>query len=241
MIAWISKSGRLLALAVILLLAGCCVTVPSRARTESRTVELGEAESVRVRIEMGAGQLAVGGGADALLDAEFTYNLARWQPEVDYDVTGGRGELVIRQPRGVVRRFSVGELRYTWELGFSDSVPIDLGVALGAGESMLDVASLSLTSLDVEMGAGECVVDLAGNWEEDLEVSVRGGVGELTVRLPQQVGARVRVNGGLGEVNASGLRIEGDTYVNDAYENSATTLEVRIEGGIGRVNLDVSE
>jgi hypothetical protein len=190
---------------------------------------------------MGAGRLSVEGGADALLDAEFTYNLARWQPTVDYAVDGGRGELVVRQPQGVVRRFPVGELRYEWELRLNEGVPIDLEVALGAGESMLDLAGLSLASLEVEMGAGECIVDLAGNWQADIPVSIRGGVGELTVLLPQDMGARIEVAGGLGEVDASGLRVEGDAYTNDAYGESPATLEVEIEGGIGQVNLEVSE
>ncbi|MBI1983388.1 MAG: hypothetical protein HYS61_04230, partial [Acidobacteria bacterium] len=49
-------------------------------QTESKSVELGDAKSVRVEIKMGAGELKVAGGARQLLDADFAYNVARWQP-----------------------------------------------------------------------------------------------------------------------------------------------------------------
>jgi hypothetical protein len=43
----------------------------SDLRTESRSVKLGDAKSVRVEIKMGAGELKVAGGAKELLEADF--------------------------------------------------------------------------------------------------------------------------------------------------------------------------
>jgi len=48
----------------------------------------------------GAGNLIIGGGARKLLNADFTYNVASWEPEVRYSSTGTQGELTIRQPEG---------------------------------------------------------------------------------------------------------------------------------------------
>ena len=67
------------------------------AQTQSETVELGAAESANVEITMGAGELAVSSGAADLLEAEFTFNIDDWEPEVDYSVNGDRGRLTIRQ------------------------------------------------------------------------------------------------------------------------------------------------
>jgi hypothetical protein len=53
-------------------------------RTESQSVKLGDAKPVRVEINMGAGDLGVTGGAEKLLEADFTHNVARLKPEVEY-------------------------------------------------------------------------------------------------------------------------------------------------------------
>ena len=222
-------------------LSGCVLlrrTGP--VQTGSETVELGDAESVAVNLRMGGGELTVQGGADALMEADFSYNVADWEPMVEYDVSGGRGELSVEQPdvRGGLR---LDEYEYVWDLAFADDVPMDLTAQLGAGRSTLNVADLSLTSLSFEVGAGDTTVDLDGNWEEDLDVSMRGGVGQATIYLPGDVSTRVTVDGGIGEVDATGLSRDGGAYVNEPFEGGDATLEVDIEGGVGQINLEVQE
>jgi len=63
-------------------------------RTESKSVELGDAGSVSVKIKMGAGNLAVTGGAEKLLEADFAYNVAKLKPEVEFT----DGALVVQHP-----------------------------------------------------------------------------------------------------------------------------------------------
>lgn len=76
------KTDRLLLALVLLealLLAGCAPKARVGAlRTESQSVELGDARSVRVEIELGAGDLQLTGGADKLLEADFTCNVNHW-------------------------------------------------------------------------------------------------------------------------------------------------------------------
>jgi hypothetical protein len=187
---------------------------------------------------MGAGELNVSGGADALMEADFTYNVADWVPEVSYDVSGDTGELILEQGSGEGIPAG-GEARNEWDLRFNDTVPTDLRVQMGAGESDLDLDSLTLTGLDLQMGAGKTTVDLTGDYGQSLEASIQGGVGEATVLLPSEVGVRASAEGGLGKINASGLQREGDSYVNDAYGESEVTLEVDVQGGVGQINLEV--
>lgn len=208
-------------------------------QTESRSVPLGDAKSVRVEIKMGAGEIKLTGGARELLEAEFSYNRPRWKPEVDYRVAGGHGTLTIRQPEHTGG--PVGPGRYVWDLRFNDKVPMELEVHLGAGKSDLILGSLSLTRLDLHMGVGETLVDLTGSWKNDLEARVHGGIGKATVRLPSDVGVRVRAKGGLGEIRAGTLKRQGDAYVNDACGRSPVTLNVDVEGGIGEINLELAE
>ena len=205
---------------------------------ESKSIQAQDAQAVRSKLQMGAGELNITGGADQLMEGDFSYNVSDWKPKVSYDVSGERGELVVKQGSGGDVRLG-GDARNEWDISLNDEVPTDLVVEMGAGESDLDLDSLTLTGLDLQMGAGKTTVDLTGDYAQDFEASIQGGVGEATVLLPSEVGVKAKAEGGLGKINAKGLRREGDSYVNDAYGNSGVTLSVAVQGGVGEINLEV--
>jgi hypothetical protein len=221
-----------------LFLVSCGTQGIGDLQRESRSVDLDNSQSVRAELKMGAGELNLTGGADALVEGDFAYNVADWKPEVNYDVTGDAGELSVEQGSGEDVPVG-GEVRNEWDLRLNDDVPIDLSVEMGAGESDLDLDSLTLTGLDLQMGAGETTVDLTGSYDRDIAATIEGGVGEATVQLPSEIGVRVNAEGGLGQINAEGLQREGDAYVNDAYGDSDVTLDVDVRGGVGQINLEV--
>src|SRR5918995_4443382 len=67
---------------------------------ESKSVDPKDAQSVRAQLKMGAGELNLTGGADQLMEGDFSYNVADWKPKVSYDVSGDKGELMVRQGSG---------------------------------------------------------------------------------------------------------------------------------------------
>jgi hypothetical protein len=204
-------------------------------RHEVREIERDAAERVRVALTMGAGELRVSGGSSKLMQAEFTYNVDAWRPEVTY--RGGAGafsDLTIQQP-GEVR--GGGDQKYQWDLRLNNDVPLDMKVRFGAGEARLDLGSLTLRNVEVQMGAGRIDMDLRGAPKRDYGVRIRGGVGEATVRLPANVGLYAEAAGGLGSIHVSGLRREGDHWINDAYRDASIRIRVDVHGGIGQINL----
>jgi hypothetical protein len=226
-----------LTVAAAIFVSSCGTQAVGEMQRESQSVDLENAQSASAQLRMGAGELNLTGGADALMEADFTYNVADWKPEVNYDLSGDTGQLSVQQGQG--EGVPGGAAHNEWDLRFNDGVPLDLNVQMGAGESDLDLDSLTLTALDLAMGAGETTVDLTGDYEQDLAANIQGGVGEATVRLPGEVGVRVDAEGGLGEINTEGLQREGEAYVNDAYGDSDVTLDVDIRGGVGQINLEV--
>ena len=224
-------------LSVIVFSVGC--TRVGALQRERRTVERGGADSATVTIDMGEGRLQLAGGARALLNADFAYNVAAWQPRVEYGVDGGRGSLAVRQ--GASRGPLDPQVRNEWDLRLSDDLPIDLRVELGAGRGDLRLDGLQLAGLDVQTGAGAATVDLAGARVRDLHATIDGGVGEITIRLPRDIGARVEVHKGIGEVRADGLRGQGAAWVNDAWGKTAATLQLTVEAGVGTVTLELAD
>jgi len=231
-----------LAILVVLLTTLGCAPTASSARvgtlqTESQSVELGDVESARVEIDLGAGELNVAGGADELMEADFTYNVAALMPEVEFR---GRN-LTIRQPDLDITSFAdLPNYRYEWDLRFNNDVPLDMNIKLGTGKMDLKLAGLSLTALEVDLGASRSTLDLTGDWQSDFDANIKGGVSSLTVHLPSSIGVRVEISG-ISRINANDLTKEGSVYVNDAYGKSDVTLDIFIEAGLGEINLEVGE
>jgi hypothetical protein len=234
----------ILLMAATAVLAGACGMQPGgtpqvgKMQHESKSVDPENAQSARAQLKMGAGELNLAGGADRLMEGDFSYNVAEWKPEVSYDVSGDEGELVVRQG-GTEGSNLTGEARNEWNVSLNDEVPTDLVVQMGAGESDLDLDSLTLTGLKLQMGAGKTTVDLTGDYTQSFDASIQGGVGEATVMFPSEVGVKAKAQGGLGKIDAEGLERVGDSYVNDAYGESDVTLSVNVQGGVGEINLEV--
>lgn len=205
---------------------------------EAESVDRQGADSVRVQIEMGAGQLKLSGGASKLLEANFRYSEGEGKPKVRYNVSGTRGELMVTQESA---DFHVGTTHNEWDLRLANDVPMELKIEMGAGQGDLRLAGLALTKLNLEMGAGQATVDLTGEWKKDLDVKIEGGVGTATIRLPKNVGVRVHASGGIGSINARGLRRDAGEYVNEAYGHSPVTLRLDVEGGVGTINLEAAQ
>jgi len=233
------SAGALLAVVMGLLASGCG-EVSEGVRTESERVELGGAESARVEINMGAGVLQIGSGAEELLEADFTYSQESWRPEVHYAVSGSEGVLSIKQP-SVTSVVPGPSLRYEWDLRFNSEVPMEMKIEMGVGGGQLELGDLNLRKLDLSVGVGGANISLDGDWEADLDATISGGVGGLKISLPRDVGVRVEADSGLGGVDARDFQREGDVYTNDAYGSSNVTLNVRIEVGIGGVELNLAD
>src|SRR5215207_3101397 len=143
-------------MAATAIVAGVCGMQPGgggqqvgKMQSESKSVDPKNADSAHAKLQMGAGELNVTGGADQLMEADFSYNVSEWKPKVSYDVSGKEGELVVKQGSAEGGKLS-GGARNEWDIGLNDEVPTDLAVQLGAGESDLDLDSLSLTGLDLQ-------------------------------------------------------------------------------------------
>ena len=234
------KFTYILALPMLLLFMGCINRVAvGSTQTESQSVELGDVDSVQTEIKMGIGELNIRGGATNLMDAEFTYNIEEWRPEVDYQQRGSIGELQVSQPDGEINGIPDDDVKYRWDIALQNDVPMDMSVDLGVGESDLALDGLALQNLTVNSGVGEATIDLTGTWEESFDVKINGGVGELTVYLPENVGLRVEANTGIGSLVVNGLQRDGDVYTNAAYGESGVTIMLDIDGGIGEITVQV--
>jgi N-terminal domain of toast_rack, DUF2154/Domain of unknown function (DUF5668) len=206
----------------------------SGTRHTTKIVEPQRAKSAHAKLEMGAGQLTINSGTSDLLDADFTYSGSYEDPRVDYTVADGVGQLNISQDS---HSLHFGHSENDWILHFSKDIPLELKVDMGAGQGNLHLRDIPLTRLDLHIGAGQMDVDLTGDRKTDLTADIEGGVGQADIRLPKNVGVIAHASGGIGSIDVHGLKHDGDSYTNDAYGKSPTTIHLKVQGGIGQITL----
>ncbi len=209
-------------------------------RSYEPTVPLGVAKELDAIVRMGAGELALeAGGADAL-DATFEYRPASLKPMVSYEVAGTGvpiGRLIVEQPE--FQPSMLGSGKNSWTVRLAKDVPLTLDVELGAGTSDLSFGGLDLRTLTMSMGAGDSTLDFSGEWNHDVSAQIQAGVGQLTLRLPGAVGVRVVQRGGIGAFTADdGFATQDGAFVNRAYGETTSTIEISVQRGIGEVTLE---
>jgi hypothetical protein len=234
-------SGIIIAVLLLMVLLGIGVwhTGKRAVRDEKhigQSVDLQGATAVEAKLQFPAGQLNVSGGSSHLVDADFRYDDGNSVPQVNYNVTGGQGELNIDENGGDSVHFGTHDDQ--WDLHFNNNVPLDMTLEMGAGQSNLNFSNIDLTHLQVHIGAGEVVLDLTGPRTKDLSADIQGGVGQARIRLPKDVGVRAHAAGGIGAVNVHGLTKDGDDYVNQAYGKTPATIDLNVQGGIGQIDLN---
>lgn len=124
---------------------------------------------------------------------------------------------------------------------FDDPNPTDMrDLTVNAGASELEISGIGNAGpqrVTVQGGVGDITLDFTGDWPHSANVHITAGVGALTLRLPNNVGVRVRTAGGLSSIDAPDFHRSGNNYVNDAFGEAETELDIRVTTGVGSVRL----
>ncbi|WP_257349493.1 toast rack family protein [Pseudalkalibacillus decolorationis] len=215
---------------------------PEKSEEYTKSVPLSGAKSVEAEIELGVAELSVTGGAEELLKGFFQFDDDSEKPQIDYEVDGERGELEVSSEEddsffNFDIGFNFGKSITEWELKLNNKVPLHLKVATGVGDSKLNLSDLNLTGLQIDSGVGDSVIDLSGDWKKSFNVRIDGGVGDTKLIIPKDAGVRIKVDNGVGEMTMQGLTIDGDYYMNEAYEKSDVKIEIDLSVGVGDVEV----
>ncbi|WP_252183676.1 toast rack family protein [Rossellomorea vietnamensis] len=203
-------------------------------------VEKDDAKELEVDLRLGAGEMNVSGGSAEWVTGQIQYNNEDMEPQVKYDQSGNKGDIVIKQKKDIDVGAGLGNVKNSWDLQFSNKVPIDLRVNSGASDTNLDLRGMMLSGLKVDAGVGDVDVNLSGDWKDSFDVDIDTGIGETTVILPKEAGVRIQSEEGIGKSNFYGFTSIGkNTYVNDAFDTAEIIITVNVETGIGEVNFEI--
>jgi hypothetical protein len=203
---------------------------------------------VEVSLMMGAGTLALTGGADQLVAGAIQYNVAEWKPTVTSDGTDvkieqGSPDTPAGLPDG-------NDVVNEWDLALGD-VPMNLSLRAGAYQGTLDLSGVPLRSLEINDGAssvelkfdsvnpqemdqltyhtGASQVKLSGLANANFaEMMFESGAGQYTLDFSGELqrDAEVSVKSGLSSV--------------DIIVPAGMSVEIAVGGGVTNVNTDGS-
>src|SRR5260221_3532224 len=115
---------------------------PSHSTMKSHkleSIDKQDAKSVRMSVKMPAGDLSMSGGAESLLNADFSFGSSWQEPKIQYSVNKGAGDFGIDQEGGGTL---VTNSDNTWNLKVNASIPIDLEIDIGAGRGVFRFAKV---------------------------------------------------------------------------------------------------
>ena len=160
--------------------------------TITRHVDANGATKAQVNVKMNTGTLRMSGGSSRLMDARFEYNVNKWKPVVDYNVSNGTGNLDVSQSSS--GWWFGWASRNEWTISLSDRIPVDLTANLSAGESFLDLGGTNLTSLDMRSSAGSTDVELPGEMKLLNRVNVSETAGSMNLVMNGTYSAPMNLN-----------------------------------------------
>ncbi len=198
---------------------------------------VGTAKAAEILLSPSAGQLeltAAPGSADLLrgrvpseMGSAVTLNVS---------AAGSLARLELRDSGAVGFPFVVSGDRAAWTLAVTDQVPVDLKVAMGAGEMTLDLGGLDITHLEVDTAVGQTTIRLPSRGH--FQGKVNSAIGQIVIEVPSGLGLRLHLSSGIAGVSVPpSFRHEGDDYTSPGYGSAEGTVDLEISQAIGSIQI----
>ncbi len=219
----------------VIFVSGMPVAWSTAVSSETISQPLGNASQADVEIGSGVGTLRLGALEDPQKLVEGTVSLSGGQKAASDFYTSGDTAFFRLRSKGTSRFPADGRPGdFIWDLKLNNTVPTRLRVNTGVGVTIADLSQVKLTELEYHGGVGKTDLALPGRGQ--YQARIEGGVGEVTVSIPSGMAASIRVETGLGDVRVSGdYQRQGSYYVSPGYETATDRVDLRVNGGIGRI------
>ena len=200
---------------------------------EEISIPLQDAESAKIHLEFGAGQVNMTGGAgsDHLLHGAFTGGA-----QIHTKLNGGLLDVTLEPPSTdivhMMMPWSWGARE--WNISLNDQIPLNLIIDTGASSMDLDLSDLRVTELDLDTGASSSEISLPAN-AGHTHVDVDGGAASIVLNIPQGVAARIQIDSGLASISVDRERFPrvGDVYKSQDFDTAENKVDITADIGAG--------
>ncbi len=218
--------------AVAVLLFTAAPLWAGRAVTEEKSVEFTDEEDVSVEIDFGVGALSIApGSSERIVFLEGHYDSRKFDYEFDYKKRAKHGDLYFDVSTRKDRWNDFDSEENEWRFEFTDKIPLDLRIDIGASECDLRLGGLMVSLLEIDIGAADCDI----SFDDPNKCSlgrIRIDAGASSVRIDRLGNSRFEVfefEGGVG------------SYEIDFSGNFDYNARAEISVGLGSVDISIPE
>ena len=204
------------------------------------------ATSLSLDINGGAGRFRVSGGSTSLVEAHSANDDLRLR-RADFDKGGAHADVRIDQSGN--RR--VGTAGVDVETRIANDVATELQVNGGAGEFVIDLSDVIISSAELNVGAASLTITLpkpslsqtpaAGGAQPtgNISVEINAGASNITIGVPDGVEARVTTTGALLTLHSSNTRmtVSGGSAETAGYGSAQARVSVKVTAGASSVTI----
>ncbi|MEN8172196.1 MAG: DUF5668 domain-containing protein [Chloroflexota bacterium] len=206
---------------------------PEALEIEEVSIPHQNAESAKIKLEFGAGQVKMNSGAAAneLFQGTFAGGAA-----YSSKLEGGMLKVNLKPPSTditqVVSPWSWGARE--WQINLNDRIPLSIGVETGASSMVLDLSDLQVKELNLDTGASSTEITLPAR-AGHTHVDVDGGAASIALHIPEGVAARIQVDSGLSAISVDRDRFPrmGDVYKSADYDTAENKVDITADIGAG--------
>jgi hypothetical protein len=235
--------GSVLLVVIVLVIAGAAVWWSVVIGTGDRTTEhftwpLNGAERAELEVDMGVGELQMGGYSDMadllVADLELAPG-AKVGQDVKLDEDVARGWIVSERDFFSLPNF-FGSRGSKWDLLLNSRMRWKMDINAGVGDVQVDLSDLRVSDLTLDSGVGS--INLTLPRRGTVNARVDGGIGDVRVTIPEGVQARIQVDRGIGDVNVDDRFIRrGDVYESEELSGAESFIDLQVDLGIGSVTI----
>lgn len=206
--------------------------------TQQVSIPLQGANNAEVKLNYGAGHLAVNGnaGSGEIASGSFEGGLDHSE-QLAGDTL--RVKLQMPEPDWFGFPWAWQNYRRDWRLGLNTNVAYSLlDISAGASDSELDLTNLRIAKLKLSTGASSTKIDMPAN-AGFTEAEIGAGAASVSVRIPTGVAAHIRFRGGVATVSVDPNRFpnRGGDYESPDYATAVNKLDLRIDAGAGSIDI----
>lgn len=200
------------------------------------SIQQENAASATIQLDYGAGELIVKGGTTlgTLVEGDFLEG-------VEYSSRVEDSALIVnlRTPSVDWGILPVWEMRQRrWDLVLAQNIPVSLVFNNGANSSNLDLEQVVVRELQINTGASNTEIRMPASAGHTNAI-IKAGAASINVSIPANVAAKILVAGAISSVNIDTQRFprRADVYLSPDYESAVNRLDLRVECGVGSVNI----